>query len=80
MSFQPSKRAIARCSLGCLGLITSEEAVEVTYGDGNKGLAWTGIHLEDSGPIHPFSFKIGDPWSSRNPTVVGHLDDFGEPE
>lgn len=56
--------AIAVCSLGQKGLITSAGPVEVTYEDGTKGLAWTGIHM---GPN-----RIGKPWSSRKPKVLQH--------
>jgi hypothetical protein len=53
---------IAICSLGFLGLITSETKVEVSYFDGSRGLAWTGIHLGAE--------NFGEPWSSREPTVL----------
>ena len=61
---------LALCSMGCLGLITSNKMVEVVYGDGNTGSAYVGIHLTDK-----FSF-IGSRWSSRNPKVVGHINDI----
>ena len=64
------KGALAICSLGTLGLITSDDLVKVVYDDGNEGKAWTGIHLTDK--IAP----IGNPWSSRNPRIVGHINDF----
>ena len=62
MSQIVSKGAIAICSRGRKGLITSDGPVEVTYEDGSKGMAWTGVHL---GPA-----VLGQPWSSRNPTVL----------
>ena len=65
-----NKGTLAICSLGTLGLITSDEPQTVTYIDGNKGVAWTGIHLTDK--IAP----IGSQWSSRNPRAVGHINDF----
>lgn len=58
---KPRKGAIAVCSRGILGLITSEQPEEVEYPDGNKGVAWTGIQL-DHNP--------GAPWSSREPKVL----------
>lgn len=73
----PRKGAIAICSLGSIGLITSDEPQEVTYADGNKAVAWTGIHLTDK--IAP----IGSPWSSREPRVwfyIGYAHDDGQPE
>lgn len=59
---------LAICSLGTLGLITCDAPQEITYQNGNKGTAWTGIHLTNK--IAP----IGSPWSSRNPKVVGYID------
>lgn len=64
--------AIARCSRGQLGLITVDEPTEVTYPDGNTGIAWVGIHLAWGEGVKP-----GDPWSSRNPTKVADLADLG---
>lgn len=79
---------VAVCSLGCLGLITKDEPQSVTYricdyckgsvsgadlDDGctcESGTAYVGIHL--SSRIAP----IGSPWSSRNPRVIGHIDQF----
>lgn len=61
----PRKHALALCSKGRLGVITSEGPEPVEYPDGTKGTAWTGYHLPD-----------GRPWSSRNPQVVGYLDDL----
>jgi hypothetical protein len=58
--------AIAVCSHGYIGLVTCDEPQPVNYGDGNKGVAWTGIHLSAG--------KIGDPWCSREPTVIGEIE------
>lgn len=64
------KGKIALCSLGCLGLITNDEKQPVSYTtlvDGAlSGEAYVGIHLQDTAHA-----KAGDPWSSRNPYVVG---------
>ncbi len=67
---KPRKGALAFCSLNSLGLITSEKPRTITYSDGNTGIAWIGIHLTDK--IAP----VGSLWSSRNPRVVGYVDDF----
>lgn len=64
------KGTLALCGLGCLGLITEDQPKEITYGDGNKGVAYVGIHLTDK------ITKVGSPWSSRKPKVVGHIDNF----
>jgi hypothetical protein len=64
------KGTLAVCGIGCLGLITKDEPQEITYSDGNKSVAWVGIHLTDK--VCP----IGGKWSSRNPIVVGHVDDY----
>ena len=64
------KGSLAMCGIGCLGLITEDEPQEITYPDGNKGIAYVGIHLTDK------VCKIGDAWSSRNPIIVGHTDDL----
>ena len=61
--------AIAKCSLGVLGIITSSKMEEVTYSDGNKGVAWTGFVVEptqiegikgDAGKI--IDVKVGNLW------------------
>ena len=69
---KPRKGSLAICGLDTLGLITENEPQEITYRDGNKGYAYMGIHLTDK--IAP----VGSRWSSRNPKIVGHVDDFGE--
>lgn len=61
---EPKRGDIAKCSRGMFGLITCDEPQPVNYGDGNKGVAWTGIHLTGD---------IGAPWSSRTPKVVSHI-------
>ena len=68
----PRKGAIAFCSIGKLGLITSDGPHEITYSDGNKGLSWTGIQLTNKHPDTP----VGSPWASRTPHVVGYIDDI----
>lgn len=65
----PSVGDLALCGAGSLGVITKAEKVRVTYPDGTTALAWTGIHL--SGALK--GTKPGDPWSSRNPCIVGNL-------
>lgn len=65
-----AKGTLAICGIGCLGLITEGEPKEITYPDGNTGVAYVGIHLTDK------VCKIGDPWSSKRPKVVGHTDDY----
>ncbi len=59
------KGDLALCSLGELGLITSDHMVPVNYADGTTGNAWTGIYISRE--------HLGDEWCSRNPTVVGNL-------
>ena len=80
---EPRKNAIAICSLNRIGLITSETPIDVTYNDGNKGVSWVGIQLTDGevmgiggdkGKI--IKQKIGDPWMSKNPKVIGYLDEI----
>jgi hypothetical protein len=62
------KNKLALCSHGQLGLITHDKRQPVTYVDHSVGMAYVGIHLTD-GPGR----KIGDPWSARNPVIVGEL-------
>ena len=69
---KPRKGSLALCGLKCLGLITQDEPKEITYQDGNKGTAYVGIHLTDK------ITDIGNSWSSRNPVVVGHVDDLSD--
>jgi len=65
------KGTIAICSQGYLGLVLRDGRHEVTLSDGSKHMAYVGIHLE---------FKngkaIGDNWSSRNPKLVGRIEDL----
>lgn len=63
----PKQGAVAICSAGSVGFITSEKPMEVSYPDGNKGIAWTGVHLTDK--LAP----MGSPWSSRSPHVLFYL-------
>jgi hypothetical protein len=67
---KPRKGSLAICGLGCLGLVTEDKPKEVKYPDGNKGMAYVGIHLTDK--LAP----VGSPWSSRNPRVLCHVDDL----
>lgn len=69
---KPKRGSIAICGIGCLGLITSDSRKEIVYNDGNVGMAYCGIHLTDK------VSKIGSLWSSRNPKVICHIDDFEE--
>jgi len=66
---EPKKGAIAKCKWGTIGVIASDGPVEVTYSNGDRGLAWIGFHLQEHDMI-----KIGDPWSSRHPEVLFFLD------
>lgn len=63
------KGVVARGDQGCPGLILSEQPVEVVYSDGKKGMAWTGIHISES--------RMGEPWSSRSPQLIGKFQDEG---
>jgi hypothetical protein len=60
--------SLAICGIGTLGLITSHGKQSIEYPDLTEGFAHTGIHLTDTDEC-----SIGDPWSSRNPTVVGDV-------
>ena len=66
----PQKGSIALCGRDQKGLITSRTMVDTLYENGETGIAWQGIHLED----HEDGPKVGDNWSSRNPIVIGHID------
>lgn len=67
---RPKVGDIALCGAGYVGVITHEEPQEVTYPDGNKATAWIGVHLGPS--------KVGRPWSSRNPAILGRPEDIGD--
>lgn len=72
---KPEFASIAICGIGCRGIITCRDPQPVKYADGNAGEAWTGLHLDD----HPLrGIKAGDPWSSRNPKVIGSARDIKE--
>lgn len=59
---------IALCGNGEPGVILNADKAGVTYPDGNKALAWVGVHLSPS--------KAGQPWSSRNPCILGEVGDL----
>jgi hypothetical protein len=64
----PKRGDIAICSIGHVGLITSETAETITYADGNVGEAWLGIKLVP---------EAGTEWSSRQPTVIARPNQEG---
>ncbi len=66
---QPCRGAIARCGLGTLGIIISDERQLVTYPDGTTSEAYVGIHLTYA--LAP----VGSQWSSINPTVLAVVDE-----
>lgn len=68
MSPTPRRGALAYCSEGHLGLIIDDSPQPVLYANGETALAWHGVHLGGK--------FLGQLWSSRNPTVVGHIDDL----
>ena len=70
MESKAKRGDIAICGIGCLGLITSDSPQSVIYKDGNRGMAYIGIHL--TGKVVP----VGSEWSSRNPVVIGHIDNI----
>ena len=61
----PKRGDLALCSKGHLGMITSDYKHNVSYGDGTFGIAYIGVYLEKG--------CEGQPWSSRNPTIIGHI-------
>jgi hypothetical protein len=77
----PCKGAIAFCSVGRLGLITSDEPEVFTFFDGTTDKVWKGIQLTEGmgGKNKDYPQKPGDLWCSRNPIVVGHIKDFQKP-
>lgn len=68
MDNKPRRGSLAICSRGYLGVITSDEPGHILYPDGNQGYAYRGIHLSVE--------MLGQQWSSRNPVIVGHVDQF----
>jgi hypothetical protein len=67
----PKVGDIALCGHGMPGVILNAERQEVTYRDG-KSLAWAGVHLSPT--------KAGQPWSSRNPCIIGSVGEMKEGE
>lgn len=68
---------IAFCSLGVVGLITSDGKEKVTYAGGNTSEAFTGFAIHDTaikgikqneGKI--ISIRKGDLWCSKNPEII----------
>lgn len=75
-----SKYALAYCSGGLLGLITSEVPLDIQYNDGNWGRAWVGLQVTggtiagrggDTGKT--FRRYPGTPWSSSKPRIIAQL-------
>lgn len=76
------KYALAYCTAGMLGLITSDAPSETTYADGEKGQAWTGLQVtggwqaQRGHEIGQRVFKTpGMPWSSRTPRIIARLNE-----
>ena len=67
---KPRRGAIAYCSEGYLGVVTDRAPQPVLYANGEEALAWQGVHLGKK--------FLGQLWSSRNPRVVGHINDLPE--
>lgn len=72
---------IAFCSIGVLGVVTSNQKKEVVYADGNRGKAYIGYCIHDTiiegikgdeGKL--FSLKKGSLWSSKNPKVITEVE------
>lgn len=78
MPLQPREGAIARCGRGCLGIILKDEKETVQYVGGTSGEAYVGMHLGgipqlDGKPTGHKEVYPGNPWSSRNPIVIGYV-------
>lgn len=72
---KPRRGDIAICSAGYRGLILQDDPKEITYADGNKATAYIGVHLDERTRADGSRIvKPGDPWSSRSPNVVGHVE------
>lgn len=72
--------AIALCSVGVWGIITSEKPEELTFKDGSKSVCHTGFTCRDTvvagfGMYEGKTFikKKGDSWASKKPQVVAYL-------
>lgn len=73
---KPEVGDLALCGAGWLGMITSDQLQPVTYPDGNKAMAWTGIHLIPKAPeggMAPLVSLARGQWSSRNPVIIGNI-------
>jgi hypothetical protein len=62
------KNKLVLCSRGQLGLITHDKRQPVMYADHSVRMAYVGIHLTEGQ-----GRRVGDPWSARDPIVVGNL-------
>ena len=67
----PQAGDIAVCSLGRVGMISDPTPRKITYSGGKKGTAYVGK------TIAPPEF-FGQPWSSREPKIIGHISDLSE--
>jgi hypothetical protein len=55
------------------GIIASGKEREITYPDGEVGIAWIGLHLMEQRTEDP---RHGTMWSSRNPCLIGTIEEF----
>jgi hypothetical protein len=72
VEMHPRVGAIAYCRNGCLGLITGKQALPWPN-EPNEW--WVGIHLGKSKPGR-YSKLLGTPWQSKNPEVVGYIEEL----
>ena len=79
------KGDIAINGLNKVGLITDDEMQDITLRSGKHITTYVGIQLT-SGTVEGikemegriFELEIGDQWLSKDPTVIGHIDEFVE--
>lgn len=78
---RPATGDLALCGHGWLGLITSDQLQPVTYPDGNKAMAWVGLHLIPRAPegcLAPLISLDRGLWSSRSPIIIGNIQELTE--
>jgi len=78
--FSLKKGSIAVCGAGGVGLITCDHPILIKHkGELFPQSTWIGIHILEQDIMiqgKETHVTIGDPWSSRKPTVVAHIMDF----
>lgn len=70
--------AVAKCSVGRIGLITSDQPEKMVFFNGDEAMVWKGVQLTNGlgGKNKDYPQKVGDFWCSKNPEVLFYIEDM----